>query len=117
MEHLEHGPSDNFQARIANSPKAKIGKEVSRIHTASLQASPSVGHRSPKGCNPGDRTTKDQRMDIASAEEGVWGCTFVGYCSEVCPKQVDPAAAIQQNKIVSTTDYMLSFVKPRGGGQ
>ncbi len=60
---------------------------------------------------------KNQRMDVASAEEGVWGCTFVGYCSEVCPKQVDPAAAIQQTKIVSTTDYMLSFIMPRGANR
>ena len=34
-------------------------------------------------------------MKIISQDEGVWGCTFVGYCSEVCPKGVDPAAAIQ----------------------
>lgn len=55
-----------------------------------------------------------ERMDVASEEEGVWGCTFVGYCSEVCPKDVDPAAAIQQTKVTSATDYFLSFLKPRG---
>ncbi len=27
-----------------------------------------------------------ERMKIISQDEGVWGCTFVGYCSEVCPK-------------------------------
>ena len=31
-----------------------------------------------------------ERMKIVNAEEGVWGCTAVGYCSEVCPKGVDP---------------------------
>jgi len=60
---------------------------------------------------------KALRMDVVNAEEGVWGCTFVGYCSEVCPKQVDPAAAIQQNKVASTTDYMLSFLMPRGANR
>jgi fumarate reductase iron-sulfur subunit len=45
------------------------------------------------------------RADIANAEEGVWGCTLVGYCSEVCPKGVDPAHAINQNKLASTLDY------------
>ena len=45
------------------------------------------------------------RSDIANAEEGVWGCTLVGYCSEVCPKSVDPAHAINLNKVNSATDY------------
>ena len=40
-----------------------------------------------------------------NAENGVWGCTLVGYCSEVCPKHVDPAHAINQNKVNSTMDY------------
>jgi fumarate reductase iron-sulfur subunit len=45
------------------------------------------------------------RSDVANAEEGVWGCTLVGYCSVVCPKGVDPAHAINQNKVNSTLDY------------
>lgn len=57
---------------------------------------------------------KDQRMGVINAEEGVWGCTLVGYCSEVCPKQVDPASAINLNKVNSTTDYFLSFLLPKG---
>ncbi len=57
---------------------------------------------------------KDQRMPLVNAERGVWGCTLVGYCSEVCPKQVDPAAAVNQNKINSTADYFLRFLAPRG---
>ncbi len=58
---------------------------------------------------------KSERMQIVNAEEGVWGCTLVGYCSEVCPKQVDPAKAVNQNKINSTIDYFLRFLLPRGG--
>jgi fumarate reductase iron-sulfur subunit len=57
-----------------------------------------------------------ERMEIVNAEEGVWGCTLVGACSEVCPKHVDPAAAVNRNKINSTMDYFLSFVMPRGAG-
>ncbi len=30
--------------------------------------------------------------------DGVWGCEFAGACSKVCPKGVDPAAAIQMLK-------------------
>jgi fumarate reductase iron-sulfur subunit len=58
---------------------------------------------------------REERMKLVNAEEGVWGCTLVGYCSEVCPKDVDPAHAINQNKVNSTLDYFLRFVMPRGG--
>ena len=60
----------------------------------------------------------DERAELLNAEEGVWGCTLVGYCSEVCPKQVDPAHAINQNKVNSTLDYFgaLKFLMPKGGG-
>lgn len=53
-----------------------------------------------------------QRMDIVNQEEGVWGCTFVGYCSVVCPKGVDPAAAIQLLKVDSSKDYLIGMFKP-----
>ena len=56
-----------------------------------------------------------ERMELGNADEGVWGCTLVGYCSEVCPKGVDPAHAINQNKVASSIDYFLSFLMPRGG--
>ena len=55
---------------------------------------------------------KAERMKIVNQEEGVWGCTFVGYCSVVCPKDVDPAAAIQQLKVESSKDYLISMFKP-----
>jgi len=55
-----------------------------------------------------------QRMNVLNAEEGVWSCTAVGYCSEVCPKQVDPAHAVNQNKVNSAKDYFLRFLSPKG---
>jgi fumarate reductase iron-sulfur subunit len=57
-----------------------------------------------------------ERMQIVNAEEGVWSCTAVGYCSEVCPKHVDPANAVNQNKVNSAKDYFLRFVAPKGAG-
>ena len=54
-----------------------------------------------------------QRMEVLNAEEGVWSCTAVGYCSEVCPKQVDPANAVNQNKVNSAKDYFLRFLAPK----
>ncbi|MGL5947561.1 MAG: succinate dehydrogenase/fumarate reductase iron-sulfur subunit [Aeromonas sp.] len=53
-----------------------------------------------------------ERMKILSQDEGVWGCTFVGYCSDVCPKGVDPAAAIQLGKVESAKDYVIGMFKP-----
>jgi len=55
-----------------------------------------------------------ERMDIVSAEEGVWNCTAVGYCSEVCSKGVDPANAVNLNKINSAKDYFMRFLKGTG---
>jgi fumarate reductase iron-sulfur subunit len=57
---------------------------------------------------------RDERMDLVHREEGVWSCTAVGYCSEVCPKGVDPANAVNQNKTASAMDYFLHFVMPKG---
>jgi len=57
---------------------------------------------------------KDERMQIVNADTGVWGCTLVGYCSEVCPKGVDPAAAVNQNKVNSTLDYFFQLLVPKG---
>jgi fumarate reductase iron-sulfur subunit len=54
---------------------------------------------------------KSERMKVVNAEDGVWGCTLVGYCSEVCPKGVDPARAVNQNKIESTKDYFFRFFR------
>jgi len=53
-------------------------------------------------------------MGPVNEADGVWGCTAIGYCSVVCPKQVDPAHAINMYKIESTMDYFLRFIAPRG---
>ena len=55
---------------------------------------------------------KAERMKILNQESGVWGCTFVGACSDVCPKGVDPAAAIQLGKVESSKDYVIAMFKP-----
>ena len=55
-----------------------------------------------------------ERLDILSQHDGIWGCTFVGECTQVCPKHVDPAGAIQQYKLTAALEWMKSFVLPRG---
>ena len=52
------------------------------------------------------------RMDILSQHEGIWGCTFVGECTEACPKGVDPAGAIQQYKLTATKEWFKNFLMP-----
>ena len=59
----------------------------------------------------------DQRTEVIQDKNGVWSCTFIGYCSEVCPKSVDPAAAIQQQKASGAQDWAFSFLMPRGSDQ
>ncbi len=52
------------------------------------------------------------RADVVASNPGIWECSFVGACSEVCPKHVDPAGAIQQTKIASTADYFKAMLMP-----
>ncbi|MQX35137.1 succinate dehydrogenase/fumarate reductase iron-sulfur subunit [Roseospira navarrensis] len=58
---------------------------------------------------------RSQRQEVVAQHEGVWECSFVGACSEVCPKDVDPAGAIQQMKIASTVDWYLEHLMPWRG--
>jgi fumarate reductase iron-sulfur subunit len=53
-----------------------------------------------------------ERAQVVNSSDGIWDCSFVGECSAVCPKGVDPAKAIQQTKFDSTLGMLL----PWGGG-
>jgi fumarate reductase iron-sulfur subunit len=53
-----------------------------------------------------------ERLDILSQHEGIWGCTFVGECTKACPKNVDPAGAIQRYKIEATKEWFKDFLMP-----
>ena len=39
---------------------------------------------------------KEERIPEVSCDGGVWRCHFAAECSEVCPKNVDPAKAVQK---------------------
>jgi len=56
----------------------------------------------------------DERLDLLSQHEGIWGCTFVGDCTKVCPKKVDPAGAIQRYKLDAALTSLKGFLLPRG---
>ena len=56
----------------------------------------------------------EERMEHLSRDEGIWACTFVGECSVVCPKDVDPAGAIQRYKVKAMTQWYKSMLLPWG---
>src|SRR5262245_5649137 len=56
-----------------------------------------------------------QRLEVLSQHEGIWGCTFVGECTKVCPKNVDPAGAIQRYKLSTAVEALESFFLPWAG--
>jgi len=85
----------------------QYGLDASFIGPAAL----ALMHRYNADSRDGGR---DERMQVAGSDEGVWGCTFVGYCSEVCPKGVDPAHAINQNKMASALDFFFRRVRSPG---
>ncbi len=55
-----------------------------------------------------------ERFEVLSEHEGIWGCTFVGECTKVCPKNVDPAGAIQRYKLTAAVETVKSFLMPWG---
>jgi fumarate reductase iron-sulfur subunit len=55
------------------------------------------------------------RLRVLSDHAGIWGCTFVGECTKVCPKHVDPAGAIQRYKLNAALEWLKGFFMPWGG--
>ncbi|MGQ0650046.1 MAG: succinate dehydrogenase/fumarate reductase iron-sulfur subunit [Gemmatimonadaceae bacterium] len=58
-----------------------------------------------------------ERLEVLSEHEGIWACTFVGECTTVCPKHVDPAGAIQRYKLTAALESLKTLVLPRGAGE
>ena len=56
----------------------------------------------------------EERAEAIFSHEGIWKCTFVDDCTRVCPKNVDPAGAIQQAKVAATKDWFRSVLMPWG---
>jgi fumarate reductase iron-sulfur subunit len=56
-----------------------------------------------------------ERNEIFRDDGGVFSCSYANECSEVCPKDVDPSAAIQQAKLNNVLDWAKGLVVPKGG--
>ena len=113
-------PADACAAR-----RLQAVQHVHQLH-AVLRGVPGLPERRgvsrPSGTGPGSalqprlarRGQATERNELVWLDDGVWDCTFVGECSAVCPKGVDPAGAIQQAKLESTLGWYRSFLMPFG---
>ncbi|MDH3212883.1 MAG: succinate dehydrogenase iron-sulfur subunit [Myxococcales bacterium] len=54
-----------------------------------------------------------ERNRIFRGEGTVFACSYANECSEVCPKNVDPAAAVNQAKLKAVIDWAAGLVLPR----
>ncbi|MDJ0868858.1 MAG: succinate dehydrogenase/fumarate reductase iron-sulfur subunit [Myxococcota bacterium] len=54
-----------------------------------------------------------ERNRVFRGEGTVFHCSYANECSEVCPKNVDPAAAVNQAKLNAVIDWATSFVVRR----
>jgi fumarate reductase iron-sulfur subunit len=55
------------------------------------------------------------RNQVFRGEGTVFSCSYANECSEVCPKHVDPAAAVNQAKFGAVIDWARGLLLPRGG--
>ncbi len=54
-----------------------------------------------------------ERNQIFRGDGTVFSCSYANECSEVCPKNVDPAAAVNQAKLNAVLDWSKGLVLPR----
>ena len=59
----------------------------------------------------------DERNQVFRGDGTIFGCSYANECSEVCPKNVDPAAAINQAKLLAVVDWAKGLVLPHKGGK
>jgi fumarate reductase iron-sulfur subunit len=53
------------------------------------------------------------RNEIFRGEGSVFMCSYANECSEVCPKNVDPAAAVNQAKLNAVIDWATGLIVKR----
>jgi len=78
-------------------------------HNAPIQSTQCVEQARSRKPDKRARVRDNDRLPVIADPEGIWECSFVGECSVVCPKGVDPAKAIQQTKLDTTTRFVLPY--------
>ncbi len=123
----EEGPNSQTPEQLAAFRKFSMCINCGLCYAACPQFGLNSGFLGPAALTLAQRYNLDSR-DFGKAERmphinkekgGVWACTFVGYCSEVCPKHVDPASALQQCKVESALDFaaaVLNCTKKKEAG-
>ncbi|MCL4412686.1 MAG: succinate dehydrogenase iron-sulfur subunit [Candidatus Thermoplasmatota archaeon] len=51
----------------------------------------------------------NERLNLLDSKHGVWRCHFAGACSDVCPKGIDPALAIQLLKGMLAKNVFVKY--------
>ena len=46
-----------------------------------------------------------ERYEAMHGHDGVWSCSYANECSQVCPKHVDPAMAVNQAKLTGALQW------------
>jgi fumarate reductase iron-sulfur subunit len=55
----------------------------------------------------------EERNEVFRGDGTIFHCSYANECSEVCPKHVDPASAINQAKLLAVLDWAKGFVVTR----
>jgi fumarate reductase iron-sulfur subunit len=55
----------------------------------------------------------EERNEVFRGDGTIFHCSYANECSEVCPKHVDPASAINQAKLLAVLDWAKGFVVKR----
>jgi fumarate reductase iron-sulfur subunit len=113
----EDGPNRQSPAQMAKYHQFALCINCGLCYAACPQFGLNPGFKGPAAITLAYRylldnrdNGKKERMPVLNGPDGVWNCTFVGLCSEVCPKHVDPAAAVQQCKVESAVDFARSVI-------
>ncbi len=107
LEEQNHPTSEYFQSdqELVNYIQFAYCIKCGLCLSACPTVATSDAYTGPQALTQGWRYTSDSRDDGAREREkelyssyGVYRCHFAGACSQVCPKGVDPALAIQMAK-------------------
>jgi len=116
---LEEGPTTQSQGELEEFKQFSMCINCMLCYAACSQYGLNKDFLGPAAIALGQRYNMDsrdgaskERGDIINSHEGIWECTFIGDCSVVCPKNVDPAHAIQLAKAEGAMDMLKSFVMP-----
>jgi len=102
-----HGFSQCINCMLCYSACPVVARDPHFLGPAAL----AIGHRYNLDSRDDGQGARRERF---LEEGGVFTCSYANECSIVCPKHVDPAGAIQQEKLSSVLAWARSLVLPRG---